>query len=67
MVSKAGWSQEFFSRLTCIKIRDMSKNSCDQPAFETTNFSEEVLNLKDLEHILSRIWCKFCDNWDGSC
>ena len=34
-------------------------NSCDEPVFETTNFSEEVLKLKDLEHIPSRIWLNF--------
>ena len=44
----------------------MSENSCDQPAFETTKFSEEVLNLKDLEHILKQIWCKLRKNWDSS-
>ena len=44
----------------------MKKNSYDQPAYETTIFSEKVLNLKDLEYILSRIWCKFRKNWKGS-
>ena len=59
MVSKAGWSQEF-SLLFLILIHvKREKKSCDQPAFETTKFSQEVLNLKDLEHIPSRIWCKF--------
>ena len=33
----------------------MKKKSCDQPVFETTKFSEEVLNLKYLEHYLSLV------------
>ena len=59
MVAIAGWSQEF-SLLFLILIHvKLENNSGDQPAIATTMFSEEVLNLKDLEHILNRIWCKF--------
>ena len=37
-----------------------------RPVSQKLLFSEEVLSLKDLEHTLNRMWCKFRKNWNGS-
>ena len=65
MVAIAGWSQEFsLHNIILIHVK-LENISGDQPTIATTMFSEEVLNSKDLEHILSRIWCKLRENWDS--